>query len=344
MLELMSLLALIISPQTCQKSLTIPALPSLLQPLSSGSWREQWGSISIHLILRPNKSISSHLSWHIWCPRIPSTSSVPVHCVPKHQSMMLHTLSSSEDRIFCYLPLAGRATFRSQSTSPMFPCAQNHLQALCCKHKVRPLLMKDDFLQYLQDHMNSAGYQPANLSLLHRNITWLAATSLPNKLHLQLSPMISHLANLAQGTASPCRVLFPGTPEQCYSLVLVIFLTLLVRQHIFYLFFNQISTIYFPRSTDFETNNSSAVLSDAHSVHHKMWGLQLLQFQNPWHSKIKVVQWGSHYTRLLHTTNIKTLWKTLPTSVSVHHLHLHCYYVKSMHQMYPSCNFHYVIK
>lgn len=163
----------------------------------------------------------------------------------------------------------------------MFQCVQNHLQALCCKHKVWPLLMKDDFLQYLQDHMNCAGYQPANLSPLHRNITWLAATSLPNKLHLQLFPMLSHLATLAQGMASPWTVLFPGTPEECYSLVLVIFLTPLARQHIFYLFFNQISTIYFPRSAGCETNNSSAVPPDAHAVHRKMWGLQLLPFQNP---------------------------------------------------------------
>lgn len=163
--------------------------------------------------------------------------------------------------------------------------------------------MKDDFLQYLQDHMNCAGYQPANLSPLHRNITWLAATSLPNKLHLQLFPMLSHLATLAQWTASPWTVLFPGTPEECYSLVLVIFLTPLARQHILYLFFNQISTIYFPRSAGCETNNSSAVPPDAHAVHHKCGGYNCSHFRIPVcrHSKGKVVQWGSHYTGLLHT-------------------------------------------
>lgn len=59
-------------------------------------------------------------------------------------------------------------------------CAHKLPQAICCKHKVWLSLMKDDFLQYLQDHMNCAGNQPANLSPLHRNITWLAATALPN--------------------------------------------------------------------------------------------------------------------------------------------------------------------
>lgn len=123
--------------------------------------------------------------------------------------------------------------------------------------------------------MNSAGFQPANLSLLHGNITWLAATSLPNKLHLQLFPMFSHLVTPAQGMASPWRVLSSAAPEQRYSLVFLIYHTTLARQHIFYLLFNQISTIYFPCSTGCKTNNS-AVFHHAHTVHHKMWGVTIV--------------------------------------------------------------------
>lgn len=33
--------------------------------------------------------------------------------------------------------------------------------------------MKDDFLQYLQDHMNYAEHQPANLCPLHKQPTAL---------------------------------------------------------------------------------------------------------------------------------------------------------------------------
>lgn len=72
----------------------------LLHLLPSGSWRGQWGPISIHLILWPNKPISSHLAWHIWCSRIPSTSSAPVCCVPRHQSMMLHSFSHQKTEFF----------------------------------------------------------------------------------------------------------------------------------------------------------------------------------------------------------------------------------------------------
>lgn len=59
-------------------------------------------------------------------------------------------------------------------------CVHKPLCAICCKHEVQLSLMKDDFLKYLQDHMNCAGNQPANLSPSLRNITWLAATTLPN--------------------------------------------------------------------------------------------------------------------------------------------------------------------
>lgn len=99
MLELVSLLALIISPQTCQKSLTTPALPPPIRQLKR--------AVRFHFHPSHPKAKQTHLL----PPRLahlvlqnPLISSIPVYCVPRHQSTMLHSFPHKKIRLFCYLP------------------------------------------------------------------------------------------------------------------------------------------------------------------------------------------------------------------------------------------------
>lgn len=171
-------LALTLSPQTCRKNLSAPALHPPVRQLKTAI-----RCVFSRLILRLNKPSFPSLSWHIWCSRAPSPAQYQCIACP-YTSPRCHTSILHQKMVFFATCLKQEGLHLGVSllllSFSLRLCVHKHLQAICCKHKVRPSLMKDDFLQYLHDYMNCAGHQPANLSPLHRNITRLAATALLN--------------------------------------------------------------------------------------------------------------------------------------------------------------------
>lgn len=93
----------------------------------------------------------------------PLISSVPMYCTPIHQPTMpqIHSSSPHQKMVFFATCLKQEGLHLGVSllllSFSLWLCVHKHLQAICCKYKVRPSLMKDDFLQYLQDYMNCAG-------------------------------------------------------------------------------------------------------------------------------------------------------------------------------------------
>lgn len=124
-------------PPTCQKILTTPALHPPIEQLKTAARSPFMPS---HPTAEETQVPQPLLAQPVL--QSPLTSSVPMYCVPVHQSIMLQILSSlPHQKRVLFATCLKQEELHLGVSLPLLSfgswlCVHKHLQAICCKHKV----------------------------------------------------------------------------------------------------------------------------------------------------------------------------------------------------------------